>query len=91
MNARVTLRSCLVALVLAAAPASLALAGPTGVPTEPPPAARRLPEAKPATPTTAPDGKGANYVDAAIDAINGGKPVTTATTKAYGCSVKYGS
>lgn len=39
----------------------------------------------------APDGKLVNYVDAAIDAINAKKKVATATTKAYGCSVKYGS
>jgi peroxiredoxin len=36
-------------------------------------------------------GKLVNYVDAALSAVTAGKPVETATTKAYGCSVKYGS
>lgn len=36
------------------------------------------------------DLKGAtNYVDAALTEAMGGKPVTTASTKPYGCSVKY--
>lgn len=30
-----------------------------------------------------------NYVSQALDAAMGGKPVTTASTKPYGCSVKY--
>ena len=30
-----------------------------------------------------------NYVQAALDEIAQGKPVTTSTTKSYGCSVKY--
>ena len=30
-----------------------------------------------------------NYVAAALDALLAGKPVPTASTKAYGCSVKY--
>jgi len=33
--------------------------------------------------------KADNYVDAAIAAIKAGKPVENATTKPYGCSVKY--
>ncbi|MBA3453215.1 MAG: redoxin domain-containing protein [Deltaproteobacteria bacterium] len=32
-----------------------------------------------------------NYVDAAVEAVTAGKTVATATTKAYGCGVKYGS
>ena len=32
-----------------------------------------------------------NYVDAAVAAVSAGKAVKTAQTKAYGCSVKYGS
>lgn len=36
-------------------------------------------------------GKLVNYVDAALDAIAAGKPVEMKETKAYGCSVKYGS
>jgi peroxiredoxin len=32
-----------------------------------------------------------NYVDVALGEIAAGKPVTTAETKSYGCSVKYGS
>jgi len=36
-------------------------------------------------------GKLVNYVDAALDALAAGKPVETKETKAYGCSVKYGS
>jgi len=32
-----------------------------------------------------------NYVDAAVEAISGGKAVKTSQTKAYGCGVKYGS
>jgi hypothetical protein len=31
----------------------------------------------------------ANYVLAALDEINAGKPVTTASTTPYGCGVKY--
>jgi alkyl hydroperoxide reductase subunit AhpC len=46
-----------------------------------------------------PDGEGEtptggtliNYVDAAIDDLNAGRPVRTPVTKAYGCSVKYPS
>ena len=30
-----------------------------------------------------------NYVSAALDEALAGKPVTTATSQAYGCSVKY--
>jgi hypothetical protein len=30
-----------------------------------------------------------NYVKAALDESMGGKPVATASTKPYGCSVKY--
>jgi peroxiredoxin len=30
-----------------------------------------------------------NHVEAALDALLSGKPVTTASTKAYGCSIKY--
>lgn len=44
-----------------------------------------------------PDGEGdsptggtlVRYVDAAVDAVHAGKPVATAETEAYGCSVKY--
>jgi peroxiredoxin len=32
-----------------------------------------------------------NYVTAALDALKAGQPVATQSTKAYGCSVKYGS
>jgi peroxiredoxin len=35
-------------------------------------------------------GKLMNYVDAALSAVAAGRPVQTAETKAYGCSVKYG-
>jgi peroxiredoxin len=46
-----------------------------------------------------PDGEGespvggtlVNYVDAALDDLAAGHPVRTPRTKAYGCSVKYGS
>ena len=38
---------------------------------------------------SAPDGKLVNYVDDAIAALAAGKPVAVATSKAYGCSVKY--
>jgi peroxiredoxin len=38
---------------------------------------------------SAPDGKLVVYVDEALAAIKAGRPVATATTKAYGCSVKY--
>lgn len=34
-------------------------------------------------------GKLINYVDVALTALAAGKPVTTSTTKAYGCTVKY--
>lgn len=37
------------------------------------------------------DGKLLNYVDAALDDLNAGRPVKTPFTKPYGCSVKYGS
>jgi peroxiredoxin len=40
---------------------------------------------------SATDGKLVNYVDAALSAIAAGKPVEVHDTKAYGCSVKYGS
>jgi hypothetical protein len=30
-----------------------------------------------------------NYVAAALDAITAGQPVAVASTRAYGCSVKY--
>jgi peroxiredoxin len=36
-------------------------------------------------------GKLINYVDAALDDVAAGRPVTTAVTRPYGCSVKYGS
>lgn len=36
-------------------------------------------------------GKLINYVDAALEDVAAGKAVRTPTTKAYGCSVKYGS
>lgn len=36
-------------------------------------------------------GKLVNYVDEALTATAAGKPVSTKDTKAYGCSVKYGS
>ena len=36
-------------------------------------------------------GKLVNYVDAALDDVAAKRAVKTATTKAYGCSVKYGS
>jgi hypothetical protein len=32
-----------------------------------------------------------NYLNEALDAAMGGKPVATPVTKSYGCSVKYGS
>jgi peroxiredoxin len=31
-----------------------------------------------------------NYIDKALDELTAGKPITTAQTKPYGCSVKYG-
>ncbi len=37
------------------------------------------------------DGTLINYVDAALADVAGGKAVRTARTKAYGCSVKYGT
>jgi peroxiredoxin len=40
---------------------------------------------------SAPDGKLVNYVDAAFEDLAAGRPVKTTETKAYGCSVKYGS
>jgi peroxiredoxin len=36
-------------------------------------------------------GKLINYVDEALKSLSEGKPVATPKTKAYGCSVKYGS
>ena len=36
------------------------------------------------------DEKLINYVDKALEELTAGKPVTTAATKSYGCSVKYG-
>lgn len=36
-------------------------------------------------------GKLINYVDAALDDLDASRPVGTKETKAYGCSVKYGS
>lgn len=36
-------------------------------------------------------GKLINYVDAALTALSAGKPIETRETRAYGCSVKYGS
>lgn len=36
-------------------------------------------------------GKLVNYVETALGELAAGKPVTTKDTKAYGCSVKYGS
>jgi peroxiredoxin len=40
---------------------------------------------------SAPGGKVVNYVDAAISDLAAGRTVQTPSTKAYGCSVKYGS
>ncbi len=40
---------------------------------------------------SAPDGKLVNYVDAALADVAAKRAVRTAKTKAYGCSVKYGS
>jgi hypothetical protein len=40
---------------------------------------------------SAPDGKLVNYVDAALEDLAAKRAVRTATSKAYGCSVKYGS
>ncbi|MDI1436025.1 thioredoxin family protein [Polyangium sorediatum] len=37
------------------------------------------------------DGKLVNHVDAALEDLAAGKPVRTPDTRAYGCSVKYGS
>jgi peroxiredoxin len=37
------------------------------------------------------DGKLVNYVDEALSALAAGTPIRTHDTKAYGCSVKYGS
>jgi hypothetical protein len=37
------------------------------------------------------DGPLVNYVDAALTDLAKGQPVRTPKTKAYGCSVKYGS
>lgn len=37
------------------------------------------------------DGKLVNYVDAALEDLAANRAVRTATTKAYGCGVKYGS
>jgi hypothetical protein len=36
-------------------------------------------------------GKLVNYVDAALEDLAAGRAVQTSTTKAYGCTVKYGS
>ena len=46
------------------------------------------PDAEGKSPT---GGKLVNYVDAAIEDIAAGRAVRTPSTKAYGCSVKYGS
>ena len=46
------------------------------------------PDAEGQSPT---DGKLVNFVDAALSALAAGKPVAQHDTKAYGCSVKYGS
>ena len=46
------------------------------------------PDAEGQSPTS---GKLVNYVDAALSALAAGTPVETHDTKAYGCSVKYGS
>jgi peroxiredoxin len=40
---------------------------------------------------SAPDGKLVNYVDATFEDVAAGRAVRVPTTKAYGCSVKYGS
>jgi peroxiredoxin len=40
---------------------------------------------------SAPGGVLVNYVDAALEDLAAGRPVRTPRTKAYGCSVKYGS
>jgi peroxiredoxin len=37
------------------------------------------------------DGKLVNHVDAALEDLAAGRPVKTSDTRAYGCSVKYGS
>jgi peroxiredoxin len=42
-----------------------------------------------ASPNPADISSSTNYVKVALDESMGGKPVTTATTKPYGCSVKY--
>jgi peroxiredoxin len=42
-----------------------------------------------ATPNPADIATSTNYVKAALDESMGGKPVSTASTKPYGCSVKY--
>jgi peroxiredoxin len=39
---------------------------------------------------SAPDGKLVSYVDTALFDLGAGRPVSTAETRAYGCSVKYG-
>ena len=46
------------------------------------------PDAEGKSPT---DGKLVNYVDAALSALAAGQPIEVHDTKAYGCSVKYGS
>ncbi|MDB4961707.1 MAG: putative 1 [Myxococcales bacterium] len=46
------------------------------------------PDAERKSPTS---GDVVNYVDAAVEAVVAGTPVKTPTSKAYGCSVKYGS
>lgn len=46
------------------------------------------PDAEGESPT---GGKLVNYVETALDELAAGRPITTKETKAYGCSVKYGS
>jgi hypothetical protein len=46
------------------------------------------PDAEGQSPT---DGKLVNYVDEALSSLKAGQPVKVPDTKAYGCSVKYGS
>ena len=60
--------------------------GPTAV--FPPGAIDNSPDGEGASPT---GGKLINYVDAALEDVAAGRPVKTSSTKAYGCSVKYGS
>ena len=42
-----------------------------------------------ATPNPADISSSTNYVKVALDESLAGKPITTSTTKPYGCSVKY--